>query len=176
MKEQLPIVPQQDEPGGQPLADMRMEAFCQAYTGEHRRNLVASYYAAGYTPANTRRAFKAASELLMMSAVRDRIGWIDDTGLALDRLHARDAVRRLAAIATANITDFLDDEGKVSMELIRSHPKREAIRELTREENRGGIKYTIKLKDDMKAIEMLGLAASAPGTQPGSHTVLIIET
>ena len=151
------VVVPDDYDGSTALPNNRWEAFCKAYTGKHRRNGAASYVAAGYKPGSKEVAAANACRLLTDENIDRRIGFLNDQALAAARLHIRDAVERLGIIATAKITDFLDDNGEIDPQTLKHHPMGAAIAELRQYESKNGTRYHIKLKDDIKALEMLGL-------------------
>jgi len=168
-------LPEKPADGARPLDNVRWEAFCIAYTGHFRRNAAAAYVAAGYKPKDANIANAAALRLLGNVSVQSRIEYLNNEALKIERLHARDAVRRLAAIATAELADFLDDEGNIDPVKVKRSPLRAAVAEMTQEYNESGRKVKIKLKDDMRALELLGLTEKAT-PDSAQNNVFIIET
>lgn len=160
--------------GSKPLNNFRWESFCIAYTGQHKRNGAAAYVAAGYKPKASQTAASMAERLLRNDDIQARIEYLNDEALKIERLHARDAVSRLATIATAKLSDFLDAAGNVDIGKVVNDPLSAAISEFTAEDTPNGRKVRIKLKDDMRALELLGLTDKASETAQGS--VFIIET
>lgn len=167
-------LPEKAADGAAPLDNVRWEAFCTAYTGDFRRNAAASYVAAGYKPKTPQIAAATAERLLRKTEIQARIEHLNNEALKIERLHARDAVRRLAAIATAELADFLDENGDVDPKMVKSGPLRAAVQEMTQEYTRDGRKVRIKLKDDMRALELLGLTEKAAPESP-QNNVFIIE-
>lgn len=163
-----------DTIGATRLKNTRWEAFCVHYTGKHRRNGTAAYMAAGYKTKTPEIAAANAVRLLTNSNIQARIKHLNDEALEIEQLHARDAVSRLAVIATAKITDFLDERGRVDMAKVVSSPLSAAIQEVTRQKHKGKEVVRIKLKDDMKALELLGLTLKEPEAT-GQNNVFIIE-
>lgn len=161
--------------GARPLANVRWEAFCIAYTGTHRRNAAASYVAAGYKPKTPEVAASAGERLLRNVDIQSRIEHLNNEALKIERLHARDAIRRLATIAMAELADFLDDRGNIDPAAVKKHPLRAAVQEMTQECNENGSKVRIKLLDPMRALELLGLTEKAVPEQQ-QNNVFIIET
>ena len=168
-------LPEKAADGAAPLDNVRWEAFCVAYTGGFRRNAAASYVAAGYKPKRPEIATSAALRLLANVHIQARIEHLNNEALKIERLHARDAVRRLAAIATAELADFLDENGDVDPKKVKSGPLRAAVLEMTQEYSESGRKVKIKLKDDMRALELLGLTEKA-APEVAQASVFIIET
>ena len=163
-----------DTAGADRLKNTRWEAFCVHYTGKHRRNGAAAYRAAGYKPKTPEVATVCAIALLAKPNIQARIKHLNDEALKIEQLHARDAVSRLAVIATAKITDFLDERGRVDMAKVVSSPLSAAIQEVTWQKHKGKEEVRIKLKDDMKALELLGLTLKEPEAT-GQNNVFIIE-
>jgi hypothetical protein len=168
-------LPDMARDGAKPLANVRWEAFCVAYTGHFRRNGAGAYIQAGYKPRTPQIAATAAERLLRNVDIQSRIAHLDDAALKLERLHARDAVRRLAAIATARLSDYLDEEGRVDPAKVADPALSAAVQEMTQEDTRSGRKIRIRLKDDMRALELLGLTEKAAPEQ-AQNNVFIIET
>lgn len=164
---------QELEAGSTALANTRWEAFCIAYTGGFRRNAAASYVAAGYKPKDANIANAAALRLLGNVSIQSRVEYLNNEALKIERLHARDAVRRLAAIATAELADFMDEDGNIDPMKVKSHPQRSAVQEMTQEDTPNGRKVRIKLLDPMKALELLGLTDKA--NEATQNNVFIIE-
>lgn len=163
------------ESGSQPLANVRWEAFCIAYTGHFRRNAAASYVAAGYKPKTQQIAAATAERLLRNTDIQSRIEHLNNEALKIERLHARDAVRRLATIATAKLSDFMDEFGRIDPSKVANPELSAAVQEMTQEDTESGVKIKIKLKDDMRAIELLGLAEKV-APEATQNNVFIIET
>lgn len=161
--------------GAKPLDNVRWEAFCTAYTGHFRRNAAAAYVAAGYKPKTPQIATVSALKLLANTNIQARVEFLNNEALKIERLHARDAVRRLATIATAELADFQDENGDIDPKKVKSGPLRAAVQEMTQEYTRDGRKVKIKLKDDMRALELLGLTEKA-APESSQNNVFIIET
>lgn len=163
------------EPGSRALANQRWELFCQHYCGDFRRNAAGAYLAAGYRAASTDIASAAALRLLRNVKVAERIDWLDKEAEAVVRLKARDAIERLAAIATARIGDFLDAAGNVDPEKVRNGPLSAAVADYYAVAMPDGtVSARIKLKDDMRALELLGLTEK-PNAPSGAPGVLVIK-
>jgi len=168
-------LPENPADGSKPLDNVRWEAFCIAYTGHFRRNAAAAYVAAGYKPKTSEIAASAAERLLRNVDVQNRIAYLDDEALKIERLHARDAIRRLAAVATAKLSDYLDESGRVDPAKVADPALSAAVQEMTQEDTPNGVKVKIKLKDDMRALELLGLTEKA-APEGAQNSVFIIET
>ena len=164
---------QQD--GAQPLRNARHEAFCLAYAGEHRRNAAASYRAAGYSSKKNHNAAAIAQKLLTKSDIRARVAFLDRKAAELARLSARDAIERLAAIATVTIADFLDERGRVDPEKLKDPRLAQAVAEAIPVYDREGcfLGWRLRLKDDMRALELLGLVEQPK--PEGAQQVLIVK-
>jgi phage terminase small subunit len=162
------------ESGSQPLANTRWEAFCIAYTGAFRRNAAAAYVSAGYKPKSPDIAASASERLLRNVDIQNRIEYLNNEALKIERLHARDAVRRLAAIATAKLSDYMDEYGRIDPAKVADPNLSAAVQEMTQEDTENGLKIKIKLKDDMRALELLGLTDKA--NEATQNNVFIIET
>ena len=168
-------LPENPADGARPLDNVRWEAFCIAYTGHFRRNAAASYVAAGYKPKAPEIAASASERLLRNIDIQARVEHLNNEALKIERLHARDAVRRLATIATAELADFLDDEGRIDPVKVKRGPLRAAVAEMAMEDTRDGRKVRIKLLDPMRALELLGLTEKA-APEGAQNNVFIIET
>jgi phage terminase small subunit len=160
------------EAGSRPLNNSRWESFCIAYTGQHKRNGSAAYVAAGYKPKASQTAASMAERLLRNDDIQARIEYLNNEALKIERLHARDAIARLATIATAKLSDFLDEAGNVNIDMVKNHPLSAAIQEFTSEDTPNGRKVRIKLKDDMRALELLGLTDKASETTQTSCFII----
>lgn len=161
--------------GAKPLRNVRWESFCVAYTGHFRRNGAGAYMAAGYKPKSPEIAASAALRLLTNVHIQSRIEHLNNEALKIERLHARDAVRRLAAIATARLSDYLDESGRIDPARVADPKLSAAVQEFTLEDTESGVKARIKLKDDMRALELLGLTDKA-APEVAQASVFIIET
>lgn len=161
--------------GALPLPNVRWEAFCIAYTGHFRRNGAGAYVAAGYKPKTPEIAAANAGRLLTNDNIQNRIEHLNNEALKIERLHARDAVRRLAAIATAKLSDYMDEFGRIDPSKVANPELSAAVQEMTQEDTESGVKVKIKLKDDMRAIELLGLAEKV-APEATQNNVFIIET
>ena len=163
------------EPGARPLQNRRWELFCQHYCGDFRRNAAGAYLAAGYRVCNSDTASACALKLLRNAKVSERVDWLDKEAEAVVRLKARDAIERLAAIATARIGDFLDAAGNVDPEKVRNSPLSAAVSDYYAVAMPDGtVSARIKLKDDMRALELLGLTEK-PNAPSGAPGVLVIK-
>jgi len=165
--------PSPDADGSKPLANVRWEAFCVAYTGHCRRNAAGAYVAAGYKPKTPGTAAVNAGRLLTNANIAARVEHLNNEALKIERLHARDAVRRLAIIATAELADFLNDDGTINPESLKG-PMGAAIESFAVTETPTGRRWTIRLKDSMRALELLGLTEKA-APSPGQGEVFVIE-
>ncbi|OQB30278.1 MAG: Terminase small subunit [Candidatus Hydrogenedentes bacterium ADurb.Bin170] len=161
------------ESGSQPLQNTRWEAFCIAYTGGFRRNAAAAYVAAGYKPKKPEIATVNAIRLLAKANIQARVEYLNNEALKIERLHARDAVSRLAAIATAKLSDYMDEYGRIDPAKVADPNLSAAVLEMTQEDTENGLKIKIKLKDDMRALELLGLTDKA--NEATQNNVFIIE-
>lgn len=155
------------------MENTRWEAFCVAYTGHFRRNAAASYVAAGYKPKTPQIAAATSERLLRNTDIQSRIEFLNNEALKIERLHARDAVRRLAAIATAKLSDYMDESGRIDPAKVADPKLSAAVLEMTQEDTESGLKVKIKLKDDMRALELLGLTDKA--NESTQNNVFIIE-
>ena len=167
-------LPEKLADGARPLDNVRWEAFCIAYTGDFRRNAAGAYVAAGYKPKTPETAAVNARRLLTNDNITARVEHLNNEALKIERLHARDAVRRLATIATAELADFLDDEGNINPAQVKRHPLRAAVAEMTQDDTPNGRRVKIKLLDPMRALELLGLTEKA-APSPGQSGVFIVE-
>jgi len=141
------------------LRNARHEAFCVAYCGECRGNAAASYLQAGFRCKNREIAKRMASRLLKRPDVAARVHHLEDELAEQEKLKAIDAIRHLKAIATASLSDFYDSNGRVDPCKLCDPWLSQVIESVTPIYDRGGnlIDYKIKLKDSMKALELLGL-------------------
>lgn len=160
--------------GARPLANVRWEAFCIAYTGVFRRNGAGAYIRAGYKPKTPEIAAANAARLLTNAHIQSRIEHLNNEALKIERLHARDAIKRLAAIATARLSDYMDEDGNVDPLKVADPQLSAAVLEMTQDDTPNGRKIKIKLKDDMRALELLGLTEKAAPEQQ-QNNVFIIE-
>lgn len=158
------------EDGSKPLHNVRWEAFCIAYTGHFRRNGAASYVAAGYKPKTPDIAASNAERLLRNADIQNRVKYLNDEALKAERLHARDAVHRLAVIATATLADFMDENGDIDPATL-SGDKAAAVESVTKTANG----YCIRLKDDMRALELLGLTEKSARADVVTASCFVIE-
>ena len=168
-------LPEKLADGARPLDNVRWEAFCIAYTGDFRRNGTGAYIAAGYKPKTPQIATVNARRLLTNAYVQARVEHLNNEALKIERLHARDAVRRLATIATAELADFLDEDGNINPAQVKRHPLRAAVAEMTQDDTPNGRRVKIKLLDPMRALELLGLTEKA-APEGAQNNVFIIET
>lgn len=165
----------ENQKGSNRLSNIRWEAFCVHYTGGYRRNAAASYIAAGYKPKDANIANASALKLLGNTSIENRIQYLNDEALKIERLHARDAIKRLALIATAKLSDYMDENGRIDPRKVADTELSGAVQEMTMDDTESGVKIKIKLKDDMKALELLGLVEkNAP--ESTQNNVFIIET
>ena len=162
--------------GASSLLNERHEAFCVAYVGEHRGNGAASYRAAGYKPMKTLSDAAAAARLLINVNVQKRIAYLEKELAEKEKLKAIDAVRHLKAVSTVTVADFMDEMGRVDRRKLCDPRLAQAIQELVPIYDKEGclIDYRIKLKDSMRALELLGLTDKAPEAQQ-SQQVLVIK-
>lgn len=165
----------QEHPGSKQLDNVRWEAFCIAYTGHLRRNAAASYVVAGYKPKSPEIAAVNGLRLLTNDNIQARIEHLNNEALKIERLHARDAVHRLAVIAMAKLSDYMTD-GKIDPAKVADPELSAAVQEMTQEDTESGVKIKIKLKDDMRALELLGLTEKTGGDiNTQQNNVFIIE-
>jgi len=162
--------------GSEPLPNVRHEAFCVAYVGEQRGNAAASYRAAGYKTKRTRTDAVCAAEILINPNIRKRIAHLENELAEKERLKAIDAVRHLKAVATVTLADFIGADGRVDVMKLRDPALAQAIQELTPVFDRDGclLDYRIRLKDSMRALQLLGLA-EADQQAGGAQQVLVIK-
>ena len=156
------------------MQNTRWEAFCIAYTGGFRRNAAAAYVSAGYKPKSPDIAASASERLLRNVDIQNRLEYLNNEALKIERLHARDAVSRLATIATAKLSDYMDEYGRIDPAKVADPNLSAAVLEMTQEDTESGLKIKIKLKDDMRALELLGLTDKA--NEATQNNVFIIET
>ena len=155
------------------MQNTRWEAFCVAYTGRFRRNAARAYISAGYKPKSPDIAASASERLLRNVDIQNRIEFLNNEALKIERLHARDAVHRLAAIATAKLSDYMDEYGRIDPAKVADPNLSAAVLEMTQEDTENGLRIKIKLKDDMRALELLGLTDKA--NEATQNNVFIIE-
>jgi phage terminase small subunit len=116
-----------------------------------------AYRTAGYSPQTQAACDVTASKLLRNPKIWLRIQWLRDENLKYVNMHRIEAVTHLRNVAMAKVTDFFDDAGKVRLD--KSHPLADAVLEYIEEEKPNGtVKRRLKLKDSLKAIDMLGLS------------------
>ncbi len=162
--------------GALALANKRHEAFCQHYCGQFRRNAAGAYKAAGYRPANDHSAATLGFELLKRPEIQDRITYLENQYAQIVKLKTLDAVERLSIIARASMSDFLDENGQVNPERLKNSPFAPAIAEcVVSTSPEGAILARIKLKDDMRALELLGLTAKKDDAAQSSPAVLVVK-
>ena len=169
-KRRLAIAEDQED-GTLPLVNKRHEAFCLAYVGECRDNASASCLAAGY---HTKHPDVTGSQLLVKISIKRRIKHLEDELAEQERMKAIDAIRHLKAIATARLSDFYKD-GRFDVSKLSDPELSRLIQEVTPIYDKDGvlIDYKIKLKDSMKALELLGLTDKQEAVQ--NNQVLIIK-
>ncbi len=139
-----------------PLRNQRWERFCQLYAGKRLGNAKASYLGAGYKPRNKSSAEVEGWRLLRNVKVWERISFLREENLRYMEMDRLDAVDHLRKIIKAKVTDFMDEEGRVSVP--KNHPLAEVVQEYVVEEKNGTVKARLKLKDSLKALDMIGLA------------------
>lgn len=162
--------------GVRALPNARHEAFCQHYCGDYRRNAAAAYKAAGYRVSSDRAAASMAYTLLKRADVQARIDCIEQELTRILKIKVRDAIERLGIIATASMADFLDENGQVDTHLLKHSPSAAAISEcFITVSPEGAVTARIKLKDDMRALELLGLVAKDQQQQQQQQSVLIVK-
>ena len=161
----------QEEDGTKPLRSKRHEAFCLAYVGEHRENATASCIAAGY---KARNAKSTGSRMLTFVDVQRRIRHLEDELVEQERLKAIDAVRHLKRIATVSLSDFVGPDGRIDVAKLRDPQLSQAVAEITPIYDKDGclLDYKLKLKDSMKALELLGLT-DQPQNGPQNQILVI---
>ena len=159
--------------GSKRLKNTRHEAFCIAYTGKYRHNAARSYVEAGYKVKDMLSAAANSDRLFKIQAIVDRIEYLNDRALQREMLHTRDAVSRLRKIATAKISDFLDKNGNIDLKKIADPELSEAIQEVIIDDTKYGQRIRIKLKDDMRALELLGLTDKVDETQMQNNFFII---
>ncbi len=170
-------VPEQlNSNGAHALANKRHEAFCLQYCGDFRRNAAGAYKAAGYRPANDKSAATLGFELLKRPDIQDRIAYLEDQYAKILKLKTLDAVERLSIIARASMADFLDENGQVNPERLKNSPFAPAIAEcVVSVSPEGAVMARIKLKDDMRALELLGLTAKKDEATQSAPAVLVVK-
>ena len=161
-----------EEDGTKPLANKRHEAFCMHYVGDCRDNASASCIAAGYSGKN---ADVVGPRLLVNVGIQRRIRHLEDELVETEKLRMIDAVRHLKAAATVTIADFLDSSGHVDVMKLKDPQLAQAIQELTPIYDKEGclIDYRIKLKDSMRALELLGLTDQKAAPDQNNQILVI---
>lgn len=161
------------EDGTMPLVNKRHEAFCMAYVGECRDNAAAAYVAAGYQ--NTKNAHVCGCQLLTKLNIKRRVKHLEDELAEQEKLKAIDAIRHLKAIATVTITDFMNPDGTLDESKLQDRNLTQAIQELTPTFDKDGVRigWKLKLKDSMRALELLGLTEKEEVVQ--NNQVLVIK-
>lgn len=170
-KRQMPA----DYDGATSLVNERHEAFCVAYVGEHRGNGAAAYRAAGYKTLKTLTDAACAAKLLINANIQKRIAHLEKELAEREKLKAIDAVRHLKAVSTVTLADFMDGQGRIDRQKLRDPQLAQAIQELTPIYDKEGflVDYRIKLKDSMRALELLGLTDKAPESQQVQQVLVI---
>lgn len=165
--------PPESEDGTQPLVNKRHEAFCMAYVGECRDNASAACLAVGY---KTKNANVVGPRLLANVSIQKRIRHLQDELADQERLHAIDAIRHLKAIVTVTLSDFLNPDGTVDESKFQDRNLMQAVQELSPVHDKDGarIGWKIKLKDSMRALELLGLTEQKE-EQVQNNQVLVIK-
>lgn len=165
-----------DEPS-KALRNARHEAFCAAYCGECRGNAAASYLQAGFRCKDREVAKRMASRLLKRPDVAARVRHLEDELAEREKLKAIDAIRHLKAVATASLSDFYDKNGRVDPCKLSDPWLSQVIESVTPIYDRDGnfVDYKIKLKDSMKALELLGLTKPRQ-SDAQQLPVLVIKT
>ncbi len=164
-----------DYDGTTPLYNERHEAFCVAYVGEHRGNGAAAYRAAGYKTKKTQTDAVCAADFLINPNIQKRIAHLEKELAEKERLKAIDAIRHLKAVSTVTLADFLDSSGHVDLQKLREPQLAQAIQELVPIYDKDGclIDYRIKLKDSMRALELLGLTEKSDETTQAQQILVI---
>ena len=165
--------PPESEDGTQPLVNKRHEAFCMAYVGECRDNASAACLAVGY---KTKNPDVVGAHLLVKLSIQRRISHLQEELAQQERLKAVAAVRHLKAVATVTVADFLGDDGRISLEKLRDPWLSQAVESFTPIYDKDGrlVDYKIKLKDSMRALELLGLTEQKQ-EQVQNNPVLVIK-
>ncbi len=165
--------PPESEDGTQPLVNKRHEAFCMAYVGECRDNASAACLAVGY---KTKNPDVVGAHLLVKLSIQRRISHLQEELAQQERLKAVAAVRHLKAVATVTVADFLGDDGRISLEKLRDPWLSQAVESFTPIYDKDGrlVDYKIKLKDSMRALELLGLTEQKQ-EQVQNNQVLVIK-
>ncbi len=165
--------PPESEDGTQPLVNKRHEAFCMAYVGECRDNASAACLAVGY---KTKNPDVVGAHLLVKLSIQRRISHLQEELAQQERLKAVAAVRHLKAVATVTVADFLGDDGRISLERLRDPWLSQAVESFTPIYDKDGrlVDYKIKLKDSMRALELLGLTEQKQ-EQVQNNQVLVIK-
>jgi phage terminase small subunit len=167
---------EQTKAGLHPLPNKRHEDFCQHYCGDFRFNAAGAYKAAGYKPQNDHTAAVLGNELLKRADIQDRIAVIEEQLTQITKIKVLDAVQRLGIIARASMSDFLDENGQVDPERLKNSPFAPAIAECAISVSpEGAVMARIKLKDDMRALELLGLTAKKDETAQNAPAVLVVK-
>lgn len=158
------------------MKNARHEAFCLGYCGDTRHNGAASYLAAGFRCKSADQAKRLASRLLKRPDVAARVRHLEEELAEAERLKALDALRILRAVATVNFSDFLDERGNVDPQKLKDPELRAAVASADPVTTKDGaiIGYKLRLKDSLKALELLGLTAQ-PQAEADCPQVLVIK-
>lgn len=161
-----------EEDGTKPLANKRHEAFCMHYVGDCRDNASASCIAAGYSGKN---ADVVGPRLLVNVGIQRRIRHLEDELVETEKLRMIDAVRHLKSIATVNLSDFLNEDGTVDESKFKDPWLMQAVQELSPVIDRKGhrVGWKIKLKDSMRALELLGLTDQKAAPDQNNQILVI---
>ena len=160
-----------EEDGTKPLANKRHEAFCMHYVGDCRDNAAASYRMAGYKAKGNVNGV----QLLAKTSIQRRIRHLEDELVETEKLRMIDAVRHLKSIATVNLSDFLNDDGTVDESKFKDPWLMQAVQELSPVVDRKGYRvgWKIKLKDSMRALELLGLTDQKAAPDQNNQILVI---
>jgi len=92
------------EPGSEPLANQRWEAFCRFYAagdprdGKHRGNATKAYASAGYNVADDASAGTAGNRLLQNVQIKQRVAWLSKKFWEKLDITSEELIARAAAI------------------------------------------------------------------------------
>ena len=161
-----------DYDGTTPVPNKRWEAFCMHYVGDCRDNASASCRAAGYKGKN---ANIVGPRLLARVIIKRRIRHLEDELVEQERLKAIDAVRHLKRIATVSLSDFVGPDGRIDVAKLRDPQLSQAVAEITPIYDKDGclLDYKLKLKDSMKALELLGLTDQKAAPDQNNQVLII---
>lgn len=142
----------------------RQEAFCRSMLTTE--NASEAYRQAGYK-SKSRDVSANASRLLAQPHVASRIRQLRDKAAADGVAELSETLVCLSCIARANVSDYLDENGRLDPAKIASAgPELEAFQLV---DTQHGQRITIKLRDPIRAIERL--AKMLGWDSPDKHTL-----